>query len=471
MFHLSNVFYHFLTVILFYRLLIKLTTVNRAVLFSLIFLIHPINVHAVSWISGRNDILLAVALLVLLHSVNLVVKNSGIISLLLPILPLFVAFFIKESAILFPVIAVLFFFFLTRRDTHSLKVKLLIVAFIFTSGLAMGIRAMITTSGSIPHINTGYSLKMLFEIFQALLIYFGKLFIPYNYSVLPSISDSSLLPGILSLIFFLGVSLYFNIFNNKLYRLGIIWSFLFAILPTIWTVYTGMGNLYEHRMYIPLMGILLSLTQIDFHRLPELFKKIKQGLIISGLSILFTISLIRSTYYKSSEVFTERAVIESPGLYRSYTLRGTVYYNNGDYDSAISDFSRALDLNPRLYKIYNVRGTLQLYFGKYREAIEDFTECISLNPAFSEGYYNRSIALIELQNYENAIIDLSNAIILNPNRFEYYNNRGFVYEKLGDYAKALNDYYNAMQLNPDNSIISENILKIQQKLMETVDEE
>jgi len=67
-FHFMNILYHLLACLLLYYLLLKLG-VNplSALALSLLFAVHPVNIHAVAWIPGRNDILLTIFALLSLH--------------------------------------------------------------------------------------------------------------------------------------------------------------------------------------------------------------------------------------------------------------------------------------------------------------------------------------------------------------------------------------------------------------------
>ncbi|MCU4139364.1 MAG: hypothetical protein MW690_001296 [Methanophagales archaeon] len=51
---------------------------------------------------------------------------------------------------------------------------------------------------------------------------------------------------------------------------------------------------------------------------------------------------------------------------------------------------------------------------EYEQAIEDFSKAIELNPNYAGAYYNRGIAYAKLNQHERAIEDYNKAIELNP---------------------------------------------------------
>ena len=51
----------------------------------------------------------------------------------------------------------------------------------------------------------------------------------------------------------------------------------------------------------------------------------------------------------------------------------------GLYNSAIDDFTRAIELDPNDAKAYNNRGIAYRYLGEYQQAIDDSTKAIELD--------------------------------------------------------------------------------------------
>src|SRR5262249_47580211 len=95
----------------------------------------------------------------------------------------------------------------------------------------------------------------------------------------------------------------------------------------------------------------------------------------------------------------------------AYFRRAQLYFNNGDYDRAIADFSAFIRLRPNSVVAFNERG---LSFGKkgdYDKAIADYTEAIRLNPFWSAlPYYNRGSAYEKKGELEKALADFREAL-------------------------------------------------------------
>ena len=87
----------------------------------------------------------------------------------------------------------------------------------------------------------------------------------------------------------------------------------------------------------------------------------------------------------------------------------------------------------------------------YNGAISDFTKAIELNPDDADAYYNRGLAKSNLEDYYGAISDYNKAIELNPNDALSYNNRGVAKALLGNLSEACQDARKAKQLGYDAS--------------------
>ena len=71
-----------------------------------------------------------------------------------------------------------------------------------------------------------------------------------------------------------------------------------------------------------------------------------------------------------------------------YNNRGIAYGEKGQYDQALSDFNKAIEINPRYVKAYNNRGIVYRLKGQYDQAISDFNKAIEINPRDAQTYNN-----------------------------------------------------------------------------------
>lgn len=169
-FHLTNVVVHslnaFLTYVLSLRIVedLKLTGVTRrmiAIGAGALFLLHPSHTEAVSWISGRADLLATFFCLGSLVSYLAYVRSQRTSQLALSLLGFALALLAKESAICLPFLVVALELFIgpLRKDGKPLRQFLKIIALyfsillVFVAVRAVFIGALVGGYGAGQHLN------------------------------------------------------------------------------------------------------------------------------------------------------------------------------------------------------------------------------------------------------------------------------------------------------------------------------
>jgi len=75
----------------------------------------------------------------------------------------------------------------------------------------------------------------------------------------------------------------------------------------------------------------------------------------------------------------------------AYCERGTAHYNVGEYDQAILEYNKAIEINPVYHKAYNYRGNCYYHKGEHDRAILDYNKALESNPYFAYAFNNRGI--------------------------------------------------------------------------------
>ncbi|MCL2923639.1 MAG: tetratricopeptide repeat protein [Trichodesmium sp. MAG_R04] len=175
--------------------------------------------------------------------------------------------------------------------------------------------------------------------------------------------------------------------------------------------------------------------------LPELRYKKKNILIASLAFIVITIVGVAITCLWQYQFIIAQA------LYRD----GQKSAKQGRQQTAIANYTKALQLNPKNPFIYYQRGNSYYSKKAYEKAIKDYTAGIKIKPNYKDAYYQRALIYYELDNNEKAITDLTQILRINPNYTKAYNKRGLIYYQIGDYKNAIQDYSQSIRLNPKDS--------------------
>ncbi|WP_017718485.1 tetratricopeptide repeat protein [Kamptonema formosum] len=148
--------------------------------------------------------------------------------------------------------------------------------------------------------------------------------------------------------------------------------------------------------------------------------------------------------------FTEPVL--SPATADSYRKRGFERLNVRDYQGAVEDYTRALELNPNSAITCNDRGVALSSLADQPAAIADYTKALELDPNEPVYYFNRGFARFNQEDFRGAIEDYSQVIRLSPEKTDAYFHRAEAYRLLGECQSAADGYTQVLRVNPEDAV-------------------
>jgi len=219
----------------------------------------------------------------------------------------------------------------------------------------------------------------------------------------------------------------------------------------------GYGRKDEKHCYPPLEQRLFNQAMVSWNRgdYEKAISNFSEVLKINPKSANAyrhrgSIYLQRRQYDQAVSDYTKALEIESRGgaAPDAYYHRAEAYRRKGQYDEAISDYTRAFEIgsgNPWKHMVIISRGDVYYDKGDYDRAIADYTKALEMKPV-ENVYYARGLAYWKKGQQEQAISDFTLAMG-NPNAYYY---RGLIYMDKGEYDKAAADFNKALEMNPKN---------------------
>lgn len=392
-YHLTNLVLHSVSVVLFYVFLdIINVDKKKAFLSTLLFCVHPIVLHAVAWIPGRNDLLLTVfmlgAMICLIKFLLLNQKRFFIGHLLFFVCALFT----KENACFFFIIFLVIFY---NFSTSKHLLFRLIASWLLVIVIWFILRDNAIKS---PHLLKLDSLNGVKNFLFGYILFIGKTIIPVQQSVFPTLKNSSLIPGLL-VSFFLTIA-YFKIdlVNKGNVHLGLIVFFITSFVPLLFASTSVYGEQYEHRIYPSLVGVLLFISQLNVNT-----KSIKYNYVMCFILLVFSAkTFLRMNVYKNEESFTNTGIVEAPNYYLFHLRKADALLKQKKYSDALISYNTVIKLQPNRVQAYNGRANVYLALRKKNEAINDCNTSIRLWPNDAAAYLNRMMVYQAFGDYDNA---------------------------------------------------------------------
>ena len=135
----------------------------------------------------------------------------------------------------------------------------------------------------------------------------------------------------------------------------------------------------------------------------------------------------------------------------SLNISGDHYYQKGDLNQAMAEFTRALELDPGNVNVHNSLGVCYGVLGAYEKAVKIFQTAAELAPGELMPAYNIGLTNLMIGDKETALKSFLAAVEKDPDVFEPTFQVGRVYFEIGKPKKALAFLEKATALNPGNA--------------------
>lgn len=442
-FYLTNILLHIACTILLFYFLRKIEFGNyRSFLFSLVFAAHPALVQTIAWVPGRNDSLLFLFALLSIYFFADYFLNKKNLSLIFHFIFFFMGILTKETAVLLPLLYLLFYLLYTNasnKKNNILKIfelKFFIAIWLIISIVFFMIRKHII--GDTIGLPLSYMLKNMFLNTPAILQYIGKMLLPLHLNPYPLIEDTPFIYGIISL----GIVIFLLIKSKNVnYRrlfFGICWLLIFLIPAIIRTSDIIESSFLEHRMYFPIIGFFIILSETDL--IKKLDFKNKATLIATILFIAIYIGLCinHRNDYKDEYHYWKSAVECSPHGSFAHQGLGTYYVTNRQTDKAIAEFTTAIKLNSVIPNAHNNLG--RIYFNNNNDSLAEkfFIRELEINPNSPMAHYNLGLIRYDEKNYIEAEKLIRKSLKLNLDNISAMNDLSVILAQQKKYEESIN---------------------------------
>jgi len=182
----------------------------------------------------------------------------------------------------------------------------------------------------------------------------------------------------------------------------------------------------------------------------------------------------RMEYDRAVDNFTKVLELAPYGSdnHKVYYNRAMAYLKNRQYDKSIYDFTKALETTPAAdrklkFDILDFRGTAYQKSNQFDNAIKDYSDAIAMMPEeknIKYIYNNRAWSWYQKGEDDKAIGDFNKAISIDPQFDDSYYGRAFVWFKKEDPQRALIDAKEAVKLKPGNKKYDDLLYEIKSSL-------
>ena len=386
------------------------------------------------------------------------------------------AMFTKEIAFTLPVIITLYEFMFFKEEIK--KRILYLIPLIFTMliiplshvNIDKPLDGLIGNIGeATKELTTMSRWDYLFTQFRVVVTYIRLLFLPinqnvdYDYPIYTSFINPNVFFSFLFLlsIFGLGICLLYKSRNTyfawRLAAFGIFW--LFITLSVESSIIPIKDVIFEHRMYLPDIGAIIAFVSGIFYilrftihdsRLTTYASRTCCLLLLASVVIIFSIATYkRNIIWQTSVNLWEDATQKSPNKERPHENLGVAYSEQNRIHEAIKEFETAVQLDPVSAESHYDLGNAYQSQGRIAEAVRELETALNLNPNnpnFAYAYYTLGMYYSAQGRLDAAIIKFQGVLNFNPYSPYAHNGLGNIYLKQGRLNDAMNEFETAQKL-------------------------
>ncbi len=450
-FYLTNILLHASACCaLFYLLQMLVNDRKGAFIITLLYLASPLFVQAIAWAPSRGDLLIGLAgLLSMIFYLKLkATRDYKYAAFALAVFA--VALFSKETAVLIPVVVVLYEIIagkdkkLTRTMLLTLACGTLLIMLLFFYLRSQAVR-MSTPAlefGIIPFFN---NLRTLPE-------YIGKFFIPVHLSPMPGFTLFSTAMGMILLACLAWAWWHFSR-KSAAALFGFAWFLVFALPGVMYSHTLGSAayDYLEHRAYLPMAGIMVLLLFI-YNDIPG--GKIKNRVANSALFFAFFLgiwSFIYAGNYENPMTFYNQAVASNPASALALDNRGLIRADTKDFRGALEDYDKALSVKHDYAQAYVNKGIALSALNDKQGALVQYDAAIKIKPDLFQAHFNKANTKTGLGLLDEALAEYTLALGISPGYAPGYMARSSVYFNLKNYPAAEQDLTRVLQLDQRNA--------------------
>ena len=262
----------------------------------------------------------------------------------------------------------------------------------------------------------------------------------------------------------LNVDFYFMKFISPFHRLQIPWFgfvFPFGVIGlalgwrrspfprTLAAVFVGAYALsvliffISARYRLPMVPILIVFAAVGLVRVYDLWRAWRWRAAAATTAVAMALGAF--SMWPVSETGRDSA------FGQSYYRYGKFYFDEGEYEKAISYFRRSTAMTPEMYQGFLMLGISYEKMGQADTALDTFWRGTVAAPHVPQMHYNFGLALGRAGRLGESVGPLSRAVELDANYVDAWSQLGEVFIGLGDYVRAEMSYRRVLELAPGHA--------------------
>jgi protein O-mannosyl-transferase len=469
-YHWTSVILHLLGGLVLFLALNRMTAAPwPSGLVAALFLIHPLHVESVAWVSERKDVLSGLFWMTGIWCYARYAERPVLVRYLWVLLSFICGLLSKPMMVTFPFVLLLIDWWPLRRTAGG-KVKwtrligekiplilLSVAASVVTFLVQRGSHAIAPLS-AIPFGDRVANATVSYVAYLGKMLWPAGLSIFYPYNAPPS---SGYLISAIALLILITIITLLQLRRRPYLMVGWLW-YLGTLVPVIGLVQVGSQAMADRYTYLPLIGVFIMAAWggreiLDAHR----WKKVICGSVSAALVVILVfLTQIQVGDWKDTATLFGSALRTTERNFMAHEILAEGMAKSGQLKEAENHYREAIRIKPSFKQAYNNLGHLLMNQGRLDEAGPLFEKTLRIDPAFVPAMKNLGDVRMRQGRIDDAMPLYRKAVSLGEDDPELLNNYGVALFIKGERGEAVEKIRAAVRLKPDYSEARDNLRKI-----------
>lgn len=222
----------------------------------------------------------------------------------------------------------------------------------------------------------------------------------------------------------------------------------FLIALSLESSFLGLELAFEHRLYLPMLGPALAAGYVA-SIIPTRHATAAVACALALVAGLSVSTVLRNVVWQDPLRLWADTVAKNPGSYRANNNLGRVLAARGDLERAANAFEAAVRIKPDYAEPHNNLGVLHARAGRYHEAMSHFGAALAANPRYAEAFNNIGVAELDQGHAERAVSMLATAVRIEPGYAKAHANLARALAATGRTREACRHLRLGIELDPN----------------------
>jgi tetratricopeptide (TPR) repeat protein len=209
--------------------------------------------------------------------------------------------------------------------------------------------------------------------------------------------------------------------------------------------------IFEHRTYLPNLGLCLLVSLLAFAAIERWSRRRIVPLATAVLVALGVATWTRNSLWNDKIAFWENNVARTPNKARPHLNLGRAYDQAGEHELAIRAFERAIELQPRYARAHSNLGAVYAKNNDRQKAIRHLQKAIEIEPTYATAHNNLGTLFALSGRLDLAADAYQKALSLEPQYARARERLAEIHVRQGSFAEAEHELRQALLSSPNSA--------------------